>query len=92
MKEIRWSRQAAADLDRIFDYIHDDNAVAAGEVVQTLYDGCASLSEFPNRGRPSRMEGRRELVFVPLPYIAVYRVREQIVEIIRVYHAAQNWP
>jgi toxin ParE1/3/4 len=90
--EIRWSRLAAADLDRIFKYIQQDNPVAAGEVVQTLYDGCASLGEFPNRGRISRMIGRRELVFAPLPYIAVYRVRERIVEIIRIYHAGQNWP
>jgi plasmid stabilization system protein ParE len=66
--------------------------VAAGEAIQTLYDGCASLSEFPDRGRISRMHGRRELVFAPLPYIAVYRVKDQTVEIIRIYHSAQDWP
>ena len=90
--EIRWSRLAASDLDRIFDYISKSNRIAAGDVIQTLYDGCASLAEFPNRGRISRMAGRRELVFPSLPYIAVYRVRAQAVEIIRIYHAAQDWP
>jgi plasmid stabilization system protein ParE len=38
------------------------------------------------------MRGRRELVFSPLPYIAVYRIRLDAVEIIRIYHSAQDWP
>jgi plasmid stabilization system protein ParE len=39
-----------------------------------------------------RIAGTRELVFVPLPYIAVYRVEEDAVEILRLYHSAQDWP
>jgi plasmid stabilization system protein ParE len=45
------------------------------------------------RGRVgSRMNGRRELVFSSLPYIVVYQVTEQAVEISRVFHGAQDWP
>jgi toxin ParE1/3/4 len=90
--EIRWAKLAARDLERIHQHIAKDNPGAAGDVIQTLYDGCSALSAFPERGRPSRMRGRRELVFSPLPYIAVYRVRLDAVEIIRIYHSAQNWP
>jgi toxin ParE1/3/4 len=36
--------------------------------------------------------GRRELVFSPLPYIVVYRVTGQVVEISRIFHGAQDWP
>jgi plasmid stabilization system protein ParE len=36
------------------------------------------------------MQGRRELVFSP--YIAVYQVKENAVEISRIYHGAQDWP
>jgi plasmid stabilization system protein ParE len=39
----------------------------------------------------SRMTGRRELVFSPLPYIVVYKVTENAVEISRVFHGAQDW-
>jgi len=35
---------------------------------------------------------RDELVFAPLPYIVVYRVKSGTVEIARIYHGAQNWP
>jgi toxin ParE1/3/4 len=38
-----------------------------------------------------REDGTRELVLTPLPYIVVYRVREDAIEILHVYHGAQNW-
>jgi toxin ParE1/3/4 len=51
------------------------------------------LTDFPNLGRASsRMEGRRELIFPPLPYIAVYQIKEGTVEISRIFHGAQDWP
>jgi plasmid stabilization system protein ParE len=40
----------------------------------------------------SRLEGRRELVFPPLPYIAVYQIKQNHIEISRIYHGAQDWP
>jgi toxin ParE1/3/4 len=92
--EVRWAPSAVRDLERIFDKIRKDNPAAAERVIRTIYEGCAALVMFPERGRPGRIKGRRELVFAPLPYIAVYRVKErqQVVEISRIYHGAQNWP
>ena len=89
---IRWSTRAFKDLERIFKRISKDNPAAAEKVVNTIYDGCTSLRTFPNRGRIGRMKGRRELVLAPLPYIVVYRIKEQVVEISHVYHGAQDWP
>jgi toxin ParE1/3/4 len=91
--EVRWSLPAAEDLEHICERIEGDNPDAARRVAQTIYDGCARLRDFPHRGRiSSRVLGRRELVFTPLPYIAVYRVTENAVEISRIYHGAQDWP
>jgi len=91
--EIRWSLPAAEDLERICQRIERDNPDAATRVAKTIYDGCARLRDFPNLGRASRrMSGRRELTFPPLPYIAVYQVKQGAVEISRVFHAAQDWP
>lgn len=90
--EIRWSPQAADDLERIFQRIQKDNPAAARKVVTTIFDGCSELQSFPNRGRPSRIQGRRELLFRGLPYIVVYQVKAETVEISRIYHAAQDWP
>jgi plasmid stabilization system protein ParE len=44
-------------------------------------------------GRASvSLAGRRELTFAPLPYIVVYQVKTNAVEISRVFHTAQDWP
>ena len=94
MMKVRWSPEAVKDLRSIFNHIQKDSQTAAEQVIQTIYAGCSSLTTSPHRGRLSRIRGWRELVFAPLPYIAVYRVREseQSVEISRIYHGAQNWP
>jgi toxin ParE1/3/4 len=90
---VRWSSLAAEDLQRICERIERDDPDAAGRVARTIYDGCTSLQTFPNRGRASiRIVGRRELVFPPLPYIVVYQVTQETVEISRVFHGAQDWP
>lgn len=51
-----------------------------------------ALKTFPNRGRPGKKPGTRELVIPSLPYIVVYQVREDTVYIARILHAAQQWP
>jgi toxin ParE1/3/4 len=76
----------------MFRRIQKDTPRAAREGIKTLYDGCTALKSFPNGGRIGRMKGRRELVFPPLPYIVVYQVKADTVEISRIYHAAQDWP
>ena len=58
----------------------------------TLFDGCGTLAKFPRRGRSGRIDGTRELIFAGLPYIAVYRIQDQDLEVLRIYHAAQDWP
>ena len=90
--QIRWSPEAADDLAQIGRRIQKENPGAAREVVLELYWGIANLRVFPRRARTGRIEGTRELVFAPLPYIAVYRIKDEVIEIARIYHAAQDWP
>ena len=92
MTEIRWSPEAAGDLENIVSRIRRDNPEAARQVAEIIYNRCASLDNFPDRGRIGRIAGTSELVFAPLPYIVVYRVKPSTVEIVRIYHSAQNWP
>jgi toxin ParE1/3/4 len=89
---VRWTTPAADDLYDIVRHIQRDNPDAAVDVAESLYDGCGNLRKFPHLGRKGRIEGTRELVFSSLPYIVVYRIQDQIVEIMRIYHGAQDWP
>jgi plasmid stabilization system protein ParE len=91
--EVRWSTPAADDLEQICERIELDKPESARQVAKTIYDGCARLSAFPRLGRVStRVPGWRELLFSPLPYVAVYRVTDLAIEISRIFHGAQNWP
>jgi toxin ParE1/3/4 len=89
---VRWTTPAAQDLYNIVRRIQQDNTEAAAKVAKTLLDGCDGLGNFPRRGRKGRIQGTRELVFPDLPNIAVYRIQDQSLEILRLYHGAQDWP
>lgn len=90
--QLRWSPAAAEDLFRIIEYIRPENAPAAERIAKTIYDSAGSLKAFPNKGRRGRVEGTRELPLPPLPFVVVYRIRQEIVEIANVIHGAQKWP
>jgi addiction module RelE/StbE family toxin len=90
--QIRWSAAAAQDLFRIVEYIHKENAPASQRVANAIYENVGSLVSFPNRGRQGRVEGTRELPVASLPFIVVYRIIRDTVEIAAVIHGAQRWP
>jgi toxin ParE1/3/4 len=69
-----------------------ENLTAADRATRAIYAGMISLATFPNQGRTGKMRGTRELVLSPLPYVVVYRVKDEVVEIARVLHGAQPWP
>jgi plasmid stabilization system protein ParE len=65
--ELRWTREAAADLENIANYLFENTPERAAELVRRLYDSPSALLTFPYRGRVGRKEGTHELVLSPLP-------------------------
>jgi toxin ParE1/3/4 len=51
-----------------------------------------TLLEYPLAGRSGRLEGTRELVIADTPYIAVYRIANDTIRILRILHGARQWP
>ncbi len=90
--QIRWSPAAAEDFFRIVEYIRQENPPAAERIAKTIYESAGSLKTFPYRGRAGRVEGTRELPLPSLPFVVVYRVVRDVVEIANVIHGAQKWP
>jgi plasmid stabilization system protein ParE len=72
--KVLWTEGAAQDLTEIVNYIAQDNPQAARCVAQAIFDRVMSLAPMPCRGRKRTMDGSRELVFAPWPYVAVYEV------------------
>lgn len=86
-----WKDAARADLLAIIDYISDDNPDAALALLDEVEKRVARLAQQPRSGRPGRMSGTRELVVQP-NYIVVYAEAEDRVTVLRVLHAARQWP
>lgn len=90
---LRWTKPSVQDLESICDYINAHNGPAAARrIALRIYEGLDSLSEFPYRGRPGRKPTTRELIFRGLPWLAIYRVREDVIEVSRILHGAQHFP
>ena len=82
---------AVADLMAIVDYISDDNPDAAQALKEDIEAKTSRLRENPRLYRIGRVEGTREMV-VRSNYLVVYAEDTRTVTILRVLHAAQQWP
>lgn len=89
---IRWLRAALQNLDAEADFIALDDPVAARQVVQRVLAAGALLAEHPGLGRPGRVAGTRELVVPKTRYLVPYRVQNQQIVILRVFHTSRRTP
>jgi addiction module RelE/StbE family toxin len=90
--KIVWAEPARLDLREIYLYIAQDNPHAARNLQAQIKERVTLLQDNPRLGRPGRIDGTRELVMASNPYILPYRVREETIEILAVYHGARKWP
>jgi len=86
---IKWTKTALASVDEIADFIAKDNPTRATSFMLELQAAVTQLQAHPGMGRAGRIPGTRELV-LHKNYIAIYRVRGDAVEILRLHHAARN--
>lgn len=89
---VKWLEVALDSLIAEAEYISQDSSAAADRTVVTILDAVEILKRFPASGRPGRVAGTRELMVSGSPYIVPYRVRDDTVELLLVFHAARKWP
>ncbi|APD34790.1 type II toxin-antitoxin system RelE/ParE family toxin [Burkholderia pseudomallei] len=82
---------AEADLLGILEFIGEDDPDAALALVELIRERVEGLKARPRLYRAGRVSGTREMV-VHHNYIVVYRIDADVVEILNVKHARQNWP
>lgn len=87
---ILYKSRALDDLQSIHDYIPRNDAAAAKRVIARIETVVKRLSHLPFSGRPGVVLGTRILVVPGLPYVAIYRVRNEVVEIISILHTARR--
>jgi toxin ParE1/3/4 len=93
---ISYTRDAVDDLDSIFDYISEDNRVAAANMLGRIERSILKLADNPRMGSVlptsdlSLIEpGYRRIVVKP--YIIFYRIGKDDIFISRVLHGRQDW-
>jgi toxin ParE1/3/4 len=80
------------DLDAVEEYIAQDNPNAAAEVALKIVETVGFLTARSGIGRVGRVPGTRELVVPDTHFIVPYRVKDDTVQILRVYHTSRKWP
>jgi toxin ParE1/3/4 len=86
-----WTDIARIDRQTIRDYIAQDNPAAAIALDELITTKARYLLDYPHFGRVGRVNGTRELV-IHRNYILVYNITGNRVQILRVLHAARQWP
>ena len=89
MSKLRWTSDAIAQLTNIIKHIQRDNPEAALKVIQGIYASAKRLETFPNVGRTGEREGTREMVHAP--YVIVYRLKDDVAEILAIWDGSQDW-
>jgi addiction module RelE/StbE family toxin len=86
---LKWTRSALVDLQRILDYITQDDPQATLALAQGFKQTAEHLTRHPFIGRRGDLEGTRELK-LHRNYLLTYRVSSEAVEILQIWHVAQN--
>lgn len=89
MRSIRWTTEAADEFEAAVKRIQQDSPTAGQNVAQSVIDRIEQLTSLPGLGRPGEVKGTRELVISP--YVVVYRSTDEVVEILHIWHGAQDW-
>ena len=91
MPNLEWKTAAIADLLAIVDYISDDNPDAAQALKDEIEAKTSRLPDNPQLYRVGRIDSTREMVVRP-NYVVIYAENSISITILRVLHAAQQWP
>lgn len=90
--QVQWTVSAGLDREAAIDHIAKDNLSAALSQLDEIEGQADRLTDYPKLGRPGRVKGTRELVVNRTPFIVVYRIKGEFIQILRVLHGAQQWP
>lgn len=91
MHKLAWRKVALDDLLKIVVYIAADNPQAAQNLKDEIEAKAELARQRPTLYKVGRVKGTRELV-ISAHYLLVYRVVDDLVEVLRVLHTARQWP
>lgn len=93
MIRLRYTRPALQDLDDACAWIAAHRPAGEAEALaRMILASVEGLRVFPERGRPGRIEGTRELVIPRSRFVVPYRLVGREVQILAILHGGRAWP
>ncbi len=89
--KLYWAAEGLADRVAIYDYVDANNPEAALVLGELFSKTAERLQAHPMLGWPGRVDETRELV-AHENFILVYDIVGDQVRVLRVLHAARQWP
>ena len=90
MRRVQWRARTLDDLNRIHSWLSTLESADADRAILRIQAAAVSLARLGDIGRPSRIEGSRELSVRNAPYVTAYRIEADTIDILAVYHNAQD--
>jgi toxin ParE1/3/4 len=91
MAEIRWTEEAVKWLRNIYDYISEDNPIAAQNVIEGIYEKAQILASFPAIGYKYRDEPDGQIrILLYGHYRIAYFIKQDAVEILGIFHGSME--
>lgn len=91
--KVVWTEEAQSHLDGIYQYIRRDAPLYAKQMVDKLTRRSEQLIVHPHSGRiVPEYEDRQLRELIVFPYRLVYRTKPDRIDIIAVFHGAQQLP
>ncbi len=87
---VRYTLEAFADRERIFEYLRQRSASGARNVMGSIRDTVRMLGEQPHSGYTTNDADVRVKFLVRYPYKIFYRVRDDTVEIAHIRHTSRR--
>lgn len=88
--DVVWADSARLDFENALAFLKKQSPAAARRIGERILAAVDLLELFPELAQASRHRGLRQLVVVRTPYLVVYRVHADRVEIRAVVHAKQK--
>ena len=86
-----WTPEAFQDRLDIWEYVAQDNQVAAAKMDELFSSAASLLADHPKLGKSGKTQGTRELV-PHESYRLVYEVNGDTVWILALVHTSRQWP
>jgi len=88
-----WLPEAKKDLERLFKFLVEKNPTAAEKAMLSIDEAADQLLKFPESGVLMQDRTNRRQSFIPMGksvYVLRYIIYENIIVIIRVWHAKEQ--